>query len=153
MAKVDVDIIADVLINNQFEPDVISKLIKEIENQQEIVAEEEKATREPPVKKQWVMIISDPRGTLPEDEDYVGFIAQIPEDDDVATTTERLNKAAFEFNISKKGRKNPAKTFSEACQVVGQKFLKEQEIAIKTKMPVTVLRTDNKLPEITIEDE
>ncbi|MCH6258044.1 hypothetical protein MLD52_15900 [Puniceicoccaceae bacterium K14] len=153
MAKVDVDVIADVLINNQFEPDVISKLIKEIESQQQVVAEEEKATREAPVKKQWVVIVSDPRGTLPEDEDYVGFVAQIPESEDIATTTERLNRAAFEFNISKKGRKNPVKTVAEACQAVGQKFLKEQEIAIKTKLPVTVLRTDNKLPEITVEDE
>lgn len=152
MPKVDVDIIADVLINNQFEPDVISKLLQEIENQQEIVAEEEKATREPPVKKQWVIVVSDPRGTLPEGEDYVGFVAQIPEDEDVATTTDRLEKAAFEFNISKKGRKNPVKTLSEACQAVGTKFTKEQDIFIKTKLPVTVLRTDDKIAEITEED-
>lgn len=152
MAKVDVDVIADVLINNQFEPDIISKLIKEIENQQEIVAEEEKASREPPVKKQWVMIVSDPRGTLPEGEDYVGMVVQIPEEEDVATTVDRIRRAAFEFNISKKGRKNPVKTLSEACQAVGTKFTKEQDVFIKTKLPVTVLRTDDTIPEISEEE-
>ncbi len=147
MPKVSVDLIADVLQNNSFEPDMITKLLKEIEHQAEIVAEEEKATREPPVKKQFVIVISDPRGLIPE-EGFVGWIAQIPEVESPATTMERLERAAFEFNISKKGRKNPAKTVAEACEAVGSKFLKEQEISIKNKIPVTVLKTDNTLPEI-----
>ncbi len=147
MPKVSVDLIADVLQNNEIEPDVITKLIKEIEQQAEIAAEEEKASREPPVKKQFVIVVSDPRGVMPE-EDFVGWIAQIPESDSPATTMERIERAAFEFNISKKGRKHPAKTVGEACEAVGAKFFKEQAISIKNKIPVTVLKTDNQLPEI-----
>ncbi|MDQ8202024.1 hypothetical protein [Pelagicoccus sp. SDUM812003] len=147
MAKVSVELIHEVLSSNELEPEVIQKVLKQIEEQAAAEAEAEKANREPPVKKQFVMIVSDPRGTLP-DEDYVGWVAQIPEDDNVGTTLEKLIRASYEYNISKKGRKYPVKSIGEACEAVGARFLKEQGIAIKTKIPVTVLKTDNKIPEI-----
>ena len=37
---------------------------------------------------------------------------------------------------------------AEACEAVGAKFQKEQNVAIKTKLPVTILKTDNVLPKI-----
>ncbi|EDY82840.1 hypothetical protein VDG1235_2463 [Verrucomicrobiia bacterium DG1235] len=147
MPKVSVELIHEVLSNNNLEPDTIVKVLKQIEEQAAAEAEAEKANRDPVVKKQFVMIISDPRGTIP-DEDYVGWIAQIPEDDPVGETMDRLIRASYEYNISKKGRKYPVKTVGEACEAVGARFLKEQNLAIKTKVPVTILKTDNKIPEI-----
>lgn len=147
MPKVSVELIHEVLTNNNLEPDTIVKLLKQIEEQAAAEAEAEKATRDPVVKKQFVMIISDPKGTIP-DEDYVGWIAQIPEDDPVGETMDRLIRASYEYNISKKGRRYPVKTVGEACEAVGGRFLKEQNISIKNKIPVTILKTDNKIPEI-----
>lgn len=147
MAKVSVELIHEVLSQNNLEPETIQKVLAQIEEQAAAELEAEKANREPTVKKQFVMIISDPRGTLPE-EDYVGWIAQIPEDENVGTTMEKLIRASYEYNISKKGRKYPVKSIGEACEAVGSRFLKEQNIAIKTKTPVTIIRTDNKIPEI-----
>src|SRR5690606_6643276 len=114
----------------------------------ELEAEAEKANRDPVVKKQFVIVVSDPRATIPEAEEYVGWVAQIPEDDSPAETLERLIRASYEYNISKKGRRHPVKSIGEACEAVGGRFLKEQNVAIKTKLPVTVIRTDNVLPEI-----
>lgn len=147
MPKVSVELIHQVLSDNQLEPDTITKLLKQIEEQAAAEAEAEKANREPTVKKQFVIIVSDPRGTLP-DEDYVGWVAQIPEDDPVGDTMDRLIRASYEYNISKKGRKYPVKTVGEACEAVGARFLKEQNLAIKNKIPVSVIKTDNKIPEI-----
>lgn len=147
MPKVSVELIHQVLADNEVEPDTITKLIKQIEEQAAAEAEAEKANREPPVKKQFVLLVSDPRGTLP-DEDYVGWVVQIPEDDPVGETTERIIRASYEYNISKKGRKYPVKTIGEACEAVGARFLKEQSVAIKNKIPVSVIKTDNKIPEI-----
>lgn len=147
MPKVSVELIHEVLSSNNLEPETIQKVLQQIEEQAAAEAEAEKANREPPVKKQFIMILSDPNGTVP-DQDYVGWVAQIPEDDSPGDTLEKLIRASYEYNISKKGRKYPVKSIGEACEAVGSRFLKEQGIAIKTKTPVTILRTDNKIPEI-----
>lgn len=147
MPKVSVELIHEVLSNNNLEPDTIQKVLQQIEEQAAAEAEAEKEKRDPPVKKQFVIIVSDPRGTIP-DEDYVGWVAQIPEDEVPGTTMEKLIRASYEFNISKKGRKYPVKTVGEACEAVGARFLKEQSISIKNKTPVTIIKTDNKIPEI-----
>lgn len=147
MPKVSVELIHEVLSSNNLEPETIQKVLQQIEEQAAAEAEAEKANREPPVKKQFIMILSDPNGTVP-DQDYVGWVAQIPQDDSPGATLEKLIRASYEYNISKKGRKYPVKSIGEACEAVGGRFLKEQGIAIKTKTPVTILRTDNKIPEI-----
>ena len=59
-----------------------------------------------------------------------------------------LKRSAYEYNISQKGRKYPVKSIGEACEAVGAKFQKEQGVSIKTKLPVTILKTDNLLPEL-----
>lgn len=148
MAKVSVELIHEVLASNNVDHDTIQKVLKDIETQAELEAEAEKANRDPVVKKQFVILVSDPRATIPEKEEYVGWVAQIPEDDSPGQTLERLIRASYEYNISKKGRRHPVKSIGEACEAVGSRFLKEQNVAIKTKLPITVIRTDNVLPEI-----
>ena len=147
MAKIPIEIIAEALNSNNLDQDTISKVMNDIAHMAQVLAEEEKVQREPLVKKQFIIAVSDPRGTLP-DEDYVGWVLQIPESDNPGTTIERVKRAAYEYNISKKGRKYPVNSIGEACEAVGAKFQKEQSVAIKTKLPVTVLRTDNVLPKI-----
>ncbi len=147
MPKVSVELIHEVLSANNLDQETIQKVLAEIETQAQQEADAAKAEREPQVKKQFVLIVSDPRGTIP-DEDYVGWVAQIPEDDSPGATMEKLIRASYEYNISKKGRRHPVKSVGEACETVGSRFLKEQDIAIKTKIPVTIVKTDNKIPEI-----
>lgn len=149
--KASIETVHEVLTNEKLEPDQINIILKRIEEQAAAEAEAAKADREPTQKKQFVIIISDPNGTLP-DVEYVGWVAQIPEDDPTSDTLDRLIRATYEFNISKKGRKYPCKTVGEACEAVGARFLKEQGIAIKNKVPVTIVRTDNKIPEIECDD-
>ncbi len=147
MPKVSIELIAEAMSNNEVAPDVINKIMKDIERLAQVEAEEAKASREPPVKKQFIIVLSDPRGILP-DEDFVGWVTQIPENDNPGVTVERIKRSAYEYNISKKGRKYPVRSIGEACEAVGAKFQKEQGISIKTKLPVTVIPTDNVLPQI-----
>lgn len=147
MPKVSVELIHEVLSANNLDQETIQKVLAEIEKQAEAEAEAAKSEREPQQKKQFILLVSDPRGTIP-DEDYVGWIVQIPEDDSPDTTMDKLFRASYEYNISKKGRRHPVKSVGEACEAVGTRFLKEQDLAIKTKIPVTILKTDNKIPEI-----
>ena len=76
----------------------------------------------------------------------VGWVLQIPENESVATTQDRILRGAYDFNASKKGRLLPVKTIGEALESVPAKFFKEADLWVKTKTPVLVLRTDNEIP-------
>lgn len=105
----------------------------------------EKPEKQPQVKKQWVVMVSDPAGKL-EGIDLVGWVFQIPEEDSPATTQGRIHEAAYAYNRSKRGRLHPVQTIGEAVENVKGGQFKEQELWVKTKTPVLVLRTDNEIP-------
>jgi hypothetical protein len=97
------------------------------------------------VKKQFAILISDPEGKLP-DRDFTGWVLQMPENESPATLTERIFRAAYDYNATKKGRLYPAKTVGEALENVPAKHYKEAEVWVKTKTPVIMLKTDNEIP-------
>jgi len=149
MPKIDVNQVADILKRNEVDPSILKQIVAEMQAVLEAEAGEEKP---PPVKKQFCILISDPEGTLPED-DYAGWVVQIPEDESVATTQERIHRAAYEFNASKRGRLLPATTVGEALENVAAKHFKEAGVWVKTKTPVLMLRTNNKIPTETTEKD
>ena len=143
MPKIDVNKVAEILKKNQLDPAVLRRVLEEMNLAvQPDPGEEEKP---PPVKKQFVILVSDPEGKLPKD-DFVGWVLQIPEDDSPATTAERVFRAAYEFNASKKGRLLPATTVGDAIENVPAKHFKEANAWVKTKTPVLVVRTNNEIP-------
>ncbi len=143
MPKIDVSKVAEILQKNRLEPAVLRRIIEEI-NQvvQPDPAEEEKP---PPLKKQWVVLVSDPERRLPKD-DFVAWIVQIPESESPVTAADRIFRGAYDFNTTKRGRLLPVKTVGEAIENVPAKHFKEAELWVKTKTPVLVLRTDNQIP-------
>ena len=143
MPKIDVNQVADILKRNEVEPSILKQIVAEMQAVLEAEAGEEKA---PPVKKQWCIMISDPEGRLPEGEDFAGWVLQIPESESVMTTEERVRRAAYEFNATKRGRLLPATTVGEAMENVAAKHFKEADCWVKTKTPVLMLKTDNKIP-------
>lgn len=145
MAKIEIDLVAEVLKDNELDESTVAKIVRQLTRAAEKAADEAAAERDPQVKKQWIIVVSDPAGQIP-DEDFVGWVLQIPENDPPAAALDRLIKSAHTFNATKRGTKYPAKNFAEACEVVGGKFLKENNVSVKTKLPVTVLKTDNELP-------
>lgn len=141
MAKVDIELVKMVLTRNEVETRLVAEIIKEI--QQENAAETE--APEPEVKKQYVVVVYDPEGELAGKE-FTGTIVQIPEDESVYTAVERLHRAGYEFNTTKKGRRMPVKTVGEICEHVPPRIAKEQKVWIKHKEPVFLLATDGLLP-------
>jgi len=98
----------------------------------------------PKVKKQYVILVSDKEGIITKD--LVGWVVQIPEDDDVTEVLESIKKGAYNFNASKKGQKYPVSSIGQAIANVGNKFFKPYNVSIKTKEPVYVVTTNNNLP-------
>ncbi|MFA6287388.1 MAG: hypothetical protein WC661_08375 [Opitutaceae bacterium] len=143
MPKIDVNKVAEILKRNEIEPALLRQIVEEMN----IIAQPEVDEEKPPaVKKQFGILISDPEGRLPKGNDFVGWVVQIPENESVMTTTDRIFKAVYEFNTTKKGRLMPAKTVGEALENLPAKHFKEAGIFIKTKTPVLMLKTDNEIP-------
>ena len=143
MPKIEVNKVAEILKKNEISPAVLRRVIEELN----LAAQPEGGDEEKPpaVKKQFVILASDPEGRLPK-HDFVGWVLQIPENESVATTQERICRGAYDFNASKKGRLMPVKTIGEAIENVAAKYFKEADVWVKTKTPVLVLRTDNEIP-------
>lgn len=143
MPKIDINKVAEIIKKNEVEPAVLRRIVEEMNLA--VAPEPGDDEKEPAVKKQFVILVSDPECRLPK-HDFVGWVLQIPEDESVATTQDRINRTAYDFNASKKGRLLPVKTVGEAIENVGSKFFKEADVWVKTKTPVLVLRTDNEIP-------
>ena len=143
MAKVDIALVAHVA-QQKLNPSSkeLNAFLQELNER----AEAQKTEKEPAVKKQYVFILSDPKGKFKGDTDYVGWVVQIPEDENPATALEKLHLGAYDFNRSAKGRRYPLGNVAEACEFGSAKIFKEHKIWIKSKEPVLVVRTDGKLP-------
>lgn len=143
MPKIEVNTVAEILKKNQVDPTLLRRVIEEMN----LAVQPEPGDDEKPpaVKKQFVILLSDPEGKMPK-HDFVGWVLQIPENESVATTQERIFRGCYDFNASKKGRLMPVKTVGEALENVAAKYFKEAEVWVKTKTPVLVLKTDNEVP-------
>jgi hypothetical protein len=142
MPKIDVSKVAEILKKNHIDPALLRRVIEEMNLAVQPDTGEEKP---PSVKKQFVILVSDPDGRLPK-HDFVGWVLQIPEDESPATTTDRIFRSTYDFNTTQKGRLLPAKTVGEAIENVPGKFFKETDVWVKTKTPVLVVKTDNEIP-------
>lgn len=147
--KVEINKVAEILKRNKAEPSLLRSVIEELNLLNKVEEDDEKA---PALKKQFVIVISDPEGRLPK-EDFAGWVVQIPDNDSPVTTLERLHRAMYEYNTTKKGRLLPVKTIGEGIECVPAKHYRESEVWIKTKDPVLVVRTNNILPKEATSDE
>ncbi len=142
MAKVDIELVKVVLQRNEIDIRTVSQVLEDLNEELKLQVDEEKP---PAPKKQFTFLVSDPRNQLP-DVEFTGWVLQIPEDDSVYLTEERLVKAAYTYNQTPKGRRMPVKTIAEICEHVPARYLKEEMVWVKSKEPVFVLKTNNKIP-------
>jgi hypothetical protein len=143
MAKIDVNKVAEILKKNHIDPAVLRRVVEEMNLA--VQPDPGEGDQAPPVKKQFIILVSDPNEKMPRG-DLTGWVLQIPENESPASVEERLLKATYDYNASKKGRLYPAKTVGDAVESVPGKFFKEVELWVKTKEPVLVLRTNNEIP-------
>lgn len=144
--KVELDTLKRVLQRNELDVRQVSQIMEDINR--ELEKEEPKA---PAVKKQFAILVSDPEGRI-EGAELTGWVLQIPEEESPALLTEKIFRAAYEFNATPKGSRFPVQTVGEACESVTARFFKEQGAWVKTKEPVRIIRTDNRIPTETRSD-
>ena len=143
MPKIEISKVAEILKRNHVDPALLRRVIEEIN----VAAQPDPGEKEapPPVKKQFVILVSDPDGRWPK-HDFAGWVLQIPDTESPATVLERVFRGTYDYNTTKKGHLYPAKTVGEAIENVPAKFFRETDVLVKTKTPVLVLKTDNEIP-------
>lgn len=143
MPKIEVSQVAEILKKHKIEPELLREIVEAMNEITAPAANED--IKPPPPKKQFVVLLSDPQGRLPK-QDLVGWVVQIPENASPHSTTDRIFKGAYDFNVSKRGRLLPVKSVGEALESASAKYFKDAELWVKTKLPVAVMVTDNILP-------
>lgn len=146
--KVDIDIIKTVLKRNVQDLRTVAQIVEDIDS---ALKEEEmqKEALPPPVKKQFVILLSDPLGmvaAMVEKHGITGWIVQIPEDEDPRTARDRIIKAAYDFNVTPKGSRLPVESIGEACEAVPARIAKQHQLWIKTKEPLLLVAIENEIP-------
>jgi hypothetical protein len=136
MAKVDIDVVQRVLQENGVDVRLTAEILKQIRD----AAAEDAVEREKPVKKQHLVLVSEPEEGLPKD--LVGWVVQLPEDDDPRDVAGKIAEAASAFNASPKGQRLPVKSFGDACQSLPAKA---RYVWVKTREPVRVIAVKNTL--------
>ena len=142
--KVDINLVEMVLRRAKLSAVQQAQILEDIRFESNQVVGED---REPPEKKQFVVILNDPYGKL-EDAgvEFSGRVVQIPEDADPHSAPRRLYGGAYDFNQTPKGRKMPIKTIDEAVRFGSAKIYKEHKIWPKHKEPVLIIPANGKLP-------
>lgn len=144
------DLIASVS-DSMREKGATPELIKAVVDDLRKTAAQEKAARVP-VKKsktQYAIIVSDPEGVL-VGKDLTGWTLAMEEESAPQSALDRVHAAGYSFNATRKGQKHPVETIGDIFQCVRGKHWKTgregEKTQPKTREPVLVIRTDNKLP-------
>lgn len=141
--KIELAKVADALKRHSVQPELARGVIEDLNRISAAEGPDDEAA--PRQKKQFVFVLSDPEGRL-GNFDFAGWVMQLPEEESAALVLERVHTAAHAFNSTRKGRKLGAKTLGEALEAMPSKLLKEQSVWLKTKSPILVVRSDNKIP-------
>lgn len=149
--KVEISLAADAMKQAGIPAGKIREVIEALNA--EAAAKEKDADEKPPAaKKQFVIVLSDPRGRLTKEffdaagfDSFVGWVIQIEESESPHTAIEKVEESAYIFNRTKRGRLMPLQTIGETFESCPSFALKEAGVWVKTKMPVQVVITKNEI--------
>ena len=142
--KIEINIVAGAMQKHAIAPEVMAAILEDLNREAE--GDDTGAEKPPHIKKQFVIVISDPENRLPK-TDFVGWVIQIPDSESPSTTVERIVRTAHDFNSSKRGRLLPVQTVGECIESAQARFFKENGVWVKSKTPVLVVRTTNEIRE------
>jgi hypothetical protein len=144
MAKIELDLIKQVLKKSAIDAGLIANILRDLQTAASQVTPADGEEKPPVVKKRYVVLLADEEGKLSGSE-WMGWVVQIPEDEPMQNAAERVAKAGRAYNLTKKGRKTPVETIGEVCESVPRRIFNELKTWIKTKEPVLILPVRNSL--------
>jgi hypothetical protein len=141
MSKISLDEVAAALQKKQVDAQVAKSVIDELT---EIIKEEQESRSSTPKRKnEFLFVLNDPNDEY-KGKDLTGWVVTIKEGGDASTVLSKIKDAAIDSNEAKKRKRGIITNMVEAFRGVKTKFLKQRDVAIKTKEPVQVLITNGK---------
>ena len=145
MAKIDIEKLKHILHRNESDIQKINDILNDIATELQI-EQAEKEARPPLIKKQFITLIADNNGQL-LDQDFASWVLQIPEEANPQTVIDKIHQSAYAYNATPKGSRFPVKSMGETLESVNAKIFKENEVWVKTKLPVLAVSCKNQLPQ------
>ena len=145
MAKIDVEKLKYILHRNESDIQKINDILNDIARELQI-EQAEKEARPPTVKKQFITLIADNDGLM-LDQDFASWVLQIPEEANPQAVINKIHQSAYTYNATPKGSRSPVKSMGETIESVSAKIFKENEVWVKTKIPVLAISCQNRLPQ------
>ena len=145
MAKIDIEKLRHILHRNESDIQKINDILNDIATELQI-EQAEKEARPPAVKKQFITLIADNDGHL-LDQDFASWVIQIPEEANPQSVIHKIHQSAYTYNATPKGSRLPVKSMGETLESVSAKIFKENEVWVKTKIPVLAVSCKNQLPQ------
>ena len=145
MAKIDVEKLKYILHRNESDIQKINDILNDIATELQI-EQAEKEARPPAIKKQFITLIADNDGQL-LDQDFASWVLQIPEEANPQAVIDKIHQSAYAYNATPKGSRFPVKSMGETLESVSAKIFKENEVWVKTKIPVLAVSCKNQLPQ------
>lgn len=148
--KVDTEIVQQVLQQSKLklDPDLIRTIFDDVRE----MAAANAVPRAKHPKKPFLLVVSDPNGVIPEGTELTGWAVQIDDEKDITTLPDSLQRAAQDFNASKKGEKLPADTIADVFESATSKQFVAHGVYRRHKEPVFVIVTNNKVVKDTGSD-
>lgn len=144
MIKVSIDDITAALADSGIPKDSQQKVLTYLKS----VVEEEQAQKEaeklPKQKNEFGVIIFDAEGHL-KGKEFTASVYQIPQGEDHNLVLGKISQAARDQNAASKRKKWHFDSLGSAIQGIKRKFIKDKNVNLKTKNPVRVIVSDNKL--------
>ena len=145
MAKIDLEKLKQILHRNESDIQKINDILNDIATELQI-EQAEKEARPPTVKKQFITLIADNDGHL-LNQDFASWVLQIPEEANPQAVIGKIHQSAYAYNATPKGSRFPVKSIGETLESVSAKIFKENEVWVKTKIPVLAVSCKNQLPQ------
>lgn len=134
-------VISSKIKDAEIEKAILQDLQKIVEEKQE----EKESVKTPKAKNEYAVVVLDEKGDL-KDKLSTAYVIQYKSGDDVALSLSKITKAAKEQNSKmKKFIKNPLESMVDVFSNLKRKYLKPENVLIKTQEPVRILFTNNKL--------
>ena len=146
MAKIDIEKLRHILHRNESDIKKINDILNDIAMELQI-EQAEKEARPPAVKKQFITLIADNDGHL-LNQDFASWVLQIPEEANPQAVIDKIHKSAYAYNATPKGSRFPVKSMGETLESVSAKIFKENEVWVRTKIPILAVSCKNQLPQV-----
>ena len=146
--KYSLEEVLEVLAAQVKNTDTVDAVAKELEKLAEEKKEEKEESKLPKARNQFAIVLMDETGEL-KDKVSTGYVVTYKDGQDNGAILAKLSEACRAQNESKRGKKNPITSISDAFAALKRKFVKQVDaglgLNVKTKEPVRAILSNNKL--------